>query len=165
MNRYQRISLILAALALPPLSGCSMDIFRKQRPQQVTGEPETLKYADELKVDLSQMTRTASGLYYLDRTTGTGAVAEPGKIVSVGYVGALADGFVFDRSGMGSPIQFTLGQGEVILGWDEGLVGMKVGGRRQLVVRPSLAYANDTPGAGIPPNATLVFDVTMDGVE
>jgi FKBP-type peptidyl-prolyl cis-trans isomerase FkpA len=165
MNRYQRISLILAALALPPLSGCSMDTFRKQNPRQVTGEPESLKYADELKVDLSRMTRTASGLYYLDRTTGTGAVAKAGDVVSVGYVGTLADGYVFDRSGMGTPIQFTLGQAEVINGWDEGIAGMRVGGRRQLVIRPSLAYGQDSPGAGIPPNATLVFDVTLDGVE
>lgn len=165
MNRYQRIALILAAFALPLLPGCSLDNFRKQTPAQVTGEPETLKYADELKVDLRQMTRTASGLYYLDRTTGTGAVAEAGKIVSVGYVGTLANGVVFDRSGMGTPIQFTLGQGEVILGWDEGIAGMKVGGRRQLVIRPSLAYGGESPGAGIPPNATLVFDVTLDGVE
>ena len=165
MNRYQRISLILAALALPPLSGCSMDTFRKQQPKQVAGEPETLKYADELKVDLSQMTRTASGLYYLDRTTGTGAVAKMGDVVSVGYVGTLADGSVFDRSGMGSPYQFTLGQGEVILGWDEGIQGMKVGGRRLLVIRPSLGYGPDSPGADIPPNATLVFDVTLDRVE
>lgn len=142
-----------------------MDIFRKQQAKQVAGEPETLKYADQLKVDLSRMTRTASGLYYLDRTIGSGAVAEPGKIVSVGYVGTLVDGVVFDRSGAGDPIQFTLGEGEVILGWDEGIAGMKVGGRRQLVIRPSLAYGNDTPGAGIPPNATLVFDITLDGVE
>ena len=142
-----------------------MDIFRKQQVKQVAGEPEALKYADQLKVDLSEMTRTASGLYYFDRTIGSGAVAEPGKIVSVGYVGTLVDGVVFDRSATGQPIQFTLGEGEVILGWDEGIAGMKVGGRRQLVVRPSLAYGNDTPGAGIPPNATLVFDVTLDGVE
>ena len=161
MNHYQRIALIMAALALPSLSGCSMDAFRKQTPAQVTGEPETLKYADELKVDLSRMTRTASGLYYVDRTVGTGAVAEPGKIVSVGYVGTLASGYIFDQSGMGTPIQFTLGQAEVISGWDEGIAGMKVGGRRQLVIRPSLAYGNDSPGAGIPPNATLVFEVEL----
>jgi FKBP-type peptidyl-prolyl cis-trans isomerase len=72
---------------------------------------------------------------------------------------------IFDRSGRGSPIQFTLGEGEVIRGWDEGIAGMKVGGRRLLVIRPSLAYGDASPGAGIPANATLVFDVTLDGVE
>ena len=142
-----------------------MDIFRKHGTRQVTGEPETLKYADELKVQLDAMTRTQTGLYYLDRVTGSGPTAEMGKVVSVGYVGTLVDGTVFDRSGTGDPIQFTLGEGEVILGWDEGIAGMKVGGRRLLVVRPSLAYGNASPGAGIPPNATLVFEVTLEGVE
>ena len=111
------------------------------------------------------MTRTQTGLYYLDRVVGTGPTAEYGKVVSVGYVGTLADGFIFDRSGNGDPIQFTLGEGEVILGWDEGIAGMKVGGRRLLVIRPSLGYGNVSPGAGIPPNATLVFELTLDGVE
>jgi peptidylprolyl isomerase len=165
MNRYQRMTLVLAALALPPLSGCSMDVFRKKSPQQVAGEPETLTYADQLKVDLAKMTRTASGLYYLDRSIGNGALAVIDKIVKVGYVGSLANGSVFDQSGAGDPYEFTLGQGEVILGWDEGIQGMKVGGRRLLVVPPSLAYGAASPGAGIPPNATLVFEVTLDGVE
>lgn len=165
MIRYRRAALLLAAVLLPTLSGCSMDIFRKQGIRQVAGEPEALEYADQLKVRLDEMTRTPSGLYYLDRVTGTGATAVNGKVVSVGYVGTLADGFVFDRSGMGSPIQFTLGEGEVITGWDEGIGGMKVGGRRLLVIRPSLGYGNVSPGAGIPANATLVFDVTLEGVE
>jgi FKBP-type peptidyl-prolyl cis-trans isomerase FkpA len=164
MIRYHRVLLITAAAALLSISGCSMDVFRRQGPKQVSGEPETLKYADELKVELDQMTRTASGLYYLDRVVGTGATAEFDKPVSVGYVGALADGRVFDRSGLGSPYEFMLGQGEVIRGWDEGIAGMKVGGRRLLVIRPSLAYGNASPGAGIPANATLVFDVMLEGV-
>ena len=165
MNRYQRIALLLAALALPSIAGCSMDIFRKQSARQVTGEPETLKYADELRVDLDQMTRTASGLYYLDRTIGSGPVAEAGKIVKVAYIGRLVDGFLFDRSGAGAPYEFTLAEGEVIRGWDEGIVGMKVGGQRLLVIRPVLAYGDASPGAGIPANATLVFEVTLEGVE
>jgi FKBP-type peptidyl-prolyl cis-trans isomerase len=164
MNRYLPILLITAALMLP-LSGCSMDVFRKQGPLQVTGEPETLKYAPELKVDLDRMTRTPSGLLYLDREVGTGAVAVAGNVVAVGYVGSLVDGRVFDRSGMNNPIKFELGEGQVISGWDEGIAGMRVGGRRLLVIRPSLAYGDASPGAGIPANATLVFDVTLDGVE
>jgi FKBP-type peptidyl-prolyl cis-trans isomerase FkpA len=163
MNRHLGI-LTVAALALLSISGCSMDMFRKKSAQQVTGEPETLKYASDLKVNLDDMTRTPSGLLYLDREVGTGPTASAGKVVKVGYVGSLANGVVFDQSGMGTPYEFTLGEGEVITGWDEGIVGMKVGGRRLLVVRPSLAYGNASPGAGIPPNATLVFDVTLDGV-
>jgi FKBP-type peptidyl-prolyl cis-trans isomerase len=164
MIRYRPILLITAALMLP-LSGCSMDVFRKQAAKTVTGEPETLKYAPELEVELDRLTRTASGLLYLDREVGTGPVARAGMEVSVGYVGSLADGRVFDRSGPGSPIRFLLGQGQVISGWDEGIGGMRVGGRRLLVIRPSLAYGNASPGAGIPANATLVFDVTLAGVE
>jgi len=132
---------------------------------QLAGEPETLQYAQKLNVQLDRMTKTPSGLLYLDRAVGTGAVAEKGKRVSVGYVGSLADGNVFDQSGPGSPYQFVLGRGAVIAGWDEGIVGMKVGGKRLLVIRPSLAYGNASPGAGIPPNATLVFEVTLDGVQ
>jgi FKBP-type peptidyl-prolyl cis-trans isomerase len=131
----------------------------------VAGEPETLQYAQKLDVHLDQMTKTPSGLLYLDRTIGTGASAEKGKRVSVGYVGSLADGMVFDQSAAGDPIQFVLGRGRVISGWDEGIAGMKVGGKRLLVIRPSLAYGNASPGAGIPPNATLVFEVTLEGVQ
>ena len=165
MNRYQPLFLILAAVLLTNLSGCSMDIFRKRGVQQLAGEPEALKYDDKLKVRLDDMTRTESGLYFQDLVVGTGASAEPGKVVSVGYVGRLVNGYIFDQSGAGSPIQFTLGEGEVILGWDEGIAGMKVGGRRLLVIRPALAYGNVSPGAGIPANATLVFNVTLEGVE
>ena len=140
-----------------------MDAFRKNSPQ-TSGEPEKLTYAPALQVELDQMTRTASGLYYLDRRVGTGSTAEHGKSVKVGYVGSLANGRVFDQSGPGQPIEFMLGEGEVILGWDEGIAGMKVGGRRLLVIRPELAYGDASPGAGIPPNATLVFEVTLEGV-
>ena len=161
--RYQ--TLLLAA-TLVAASGCSMGSSRKPDVStQVTGEPEMLQYAQQLNVPLARMTRTPSGLLYLDRQVGTGAVAENGKEVSVGYVGSLADGRVFDQSSPGSPIQFELGQGQVIRGWDEGIAGMKVGGKRLLVIRPSLGYGDVSPGAGIPPNATLVFEVTLDGVQ
>ncbi len=156
-----RLFLLIAALALPS-TGCSMDSLRKQGAKPLAGEPETLTYSPELRVDLDKMTRTSSGLYYQDRQPGTGALAEKGKSVSVGYVGTLANGQVFDQSGAGDPIRFVLGTGQVISGWDEGIAGMRVGGRRLLVIRPSLAYGNESPGAGIPPNATLVFDVTLE---
>jgi FKBP-type peptidyl-prolyl cis-trans isomerase FkpA len=156
--------IFIAAAVLWAASGCSMSSSGKPS-MTVTGEPETLQYAQKLDVHLDQMTKTPSGLLYLDRTVGTGATAEKGKRVSVGYVGSLVDGVVFDQSTAGDPIQFVLGQGRVISGWDEGIAGMKVGGKRLLVIRPSLAYGNSPPGAGIPPNATLVFEVTLDGVQ
>lgn len=142
-----------------------MDIFRKQSPPAVTGAPDKLKYARQLDVELNRMTHTQSGLYYLDREVGGGAMAEREALVSVGYRGWLANGVLFDQSGEGRPIKFRLGHGEVISGWDEGIAGMKVGCRRLLVIPPELAYGQQSPGAGIPANATLVFDVTLVGAE
>ena len=104
----------MAALTLA--AGCSMDSFRKETARQLSGEPETLRYADALNVPLDRMTRTPSGLLYLDREVGTGATAANGKTVSVGYVGSLVDGTVFDQSGPGDPIQFVLGRRQVIPG-------------------------------------------------
>ncbi|MEO8201272.1 MAG: FKBP-type peptidyl-prolyl cis-trans isomerase [Gemmatimonadota bacterium] len=109
--------------------------------------------------------RTSSGLYYKDRTVGSGATAEKGRNVRVAYKGWLADGHVFDQSAPGHPYDFVLGNREVIDGWDEGIVGMRQGGRRLLVIPPSLAYGQQSPGPGIPANATLVFDVTLDSVD
>ena len=156
---------LIIAAAAGSITGCSVKPQQNQAMTKLSGEPETLTYAASLNVQLDKMTRTPSGLLYLDRTLGTGALAEKGKRVSVGYVGSLADGSVFDQSGPGDPIQFVLGQRRVIAGWDEGIAGMKVGGKRLLVIRPSLAYGNSSPGAGIPSNATLVFEVTLDGVQ
>jgi peptidylprolyl isomerase len=106
--------------------------------------------------------RTASGLRYWDLEPGTGPVARDGMTVSVHYVGRLEDGTVFDHSyGRGAPLIFPLGQGRVIRGWEEGLRGMQVGGRRRLVIPPDLAYGDSGAGGVIPPGATLVFQVVL----
>jgi len=102
-----------------------------------------------------------------DETVGTGAIAESGDTVTVDYVGSLTDGTVFDASANhgSSGFTFTLGAGQVIPGWDQGIVGMKVGGKRQLVIPASLAYgAQGVPGV-IPADATLVFEVTLRSVQ
>jgi FKBP-type peptidyl-prolyl cis-trans isomerase len=111
-------------------------------------------------------TKTASGLTYWDIKQGTGPVAEKGQKVKVDYTGWLTNGQKFDSSvGTGKPFEFKLGAGEVIKGWDEGVAGMKVGGKRQLKIPPDLAYgANGYPPV-IPANSTLIFDVTLRGVE
>jgi FKBP-type peptidyl-prolyl cis-trans isomerase len=111
-------------------------------------------------------TKTASGLEYWDIKVGTGAIAKPGHKVKVDYTGWLTTGKKFDSSvGTGKPFEFTLGASEVIKGWDEGVAGMKVGGKRQLKIPPQLAYGErGFPGA-IPPSATLIFDVQLVGTD
>src|SRR5690348_7212477 len=111
---------------------------------------------------------TSSGLQYWDLKEGTGAAATAGKTVSVHYTGWLAkDGKKFDSSvDRGQPFMFQLGAGQVIKGWDEGVSGMKVGGKRQLRIPPELGYGARGAGGGvIPPNATLIFDVELLGVK
>jgi FKBP-type peptidyl-prolyl cis-trans isomerase FkpA len=109
----------------------------------------------------------AGGLVVQEVQAGSGAEAVAGKNVSVHYTGRLTDGTKFDSSyDRGQPIDFRLGSGMVIKGWDMGIQGMKVGGKRKLTIPPELAYgARGTPGGPIPPNATLVFDVELTGVQ
>jgi FKBP-type peptidyl-prolyl cis-trans isomerase len=110
-------------------------------------------------------TTTPTGLQYWDVKAGTGATAEAGQKVEVQYTGWLTDGHKFDSSvGTGRNFAFMLGQGQVIKGWDEGVAGMKVGGKRQLRIPPQLAYGDrGFPGA-IPAGSTLIFDVELVGV-
>ena len=101
-----------------------------------------------------------------DTKVGTGAEAVTGKSVSVHYTGWLTDGTKFDSSkDRGQPFSFQLGAGQVIKGWDQGVVGMKVGGIRKLTIPPELGYGARGAGGVIPPNATLVFEVELLGVQ
>ena len=116
---------------------------------------------------------STKGLTMIDHKIGTGAEAVPGKTVAVHYTGWLFDaaapetkGKKFDSSrDRGDPFSFPLGGGRVIAGWDQGVAGMKVGGQRTLTIPPELGYGARGAGGVIPPNATLVFDVELLGVE
>jgi FKBP-type peptidyl-prolyl cis-trans isomerase FkpA len=115
-------------------------------PSKVTGDP----------------TKTDSGLEYWDIKAGTGEEAKSGDRVKVHYTGWFTSGKKFDSSvDAHQPYSFTLGKGEVIKGWDEGVTGMKVGGKRQLHIPPALAYGDAGYKDIVPPDATLIFDVQL----
>lgn len=110
-------------------------------------------------------TTTSSGLVIEELAVGEGDAAKPGQVVSVHYTGWLTDGSKFDSSvDRNDPFEFPLGRGYVISGWDEGVAGMQVGGKRKLTIPPQLGYGEYGAGGVIPPNATLVFEVELLGI-
>ncbi len=120
---------------------------------------ESTTFAPSLGVNLAASTKTPSGLYIRDILEGKGATLVTGQTVGMRYIGSFASGDVFDSNPAPKPaFSFKLGAGQVIKGWDEGLVGMKVGGKRQLVIPASLAYGPNRHGP-IPGNSVLVFAV------
>ena len=109
---------------------------------------------------------TSTGLKYVDLKVGEGPEAAPGQTVEVHYTGWLENGTKFDSSlDRQEPFTFRLGAGEVIDGWDQGVAGMKVGGKRKLTIPPDLGYGDQGAGGAIPPGATLIFEVELLGVQ
>lgn len=172
MRPHCPVALLAAAVlsvACRPGAEPARDSARASAPAAVppvaNPDPATTTYAPALGVTLSTFTRRPSGVYVRDDAVGRGAVAIRGRGVLVRYSGALPDGSTIDSShASGRPLAFVLGRGEVIKGWDEGMVGMRVGGTRTLVVPPALGYGAGSP-PGIPPNAVLVFRVKLVGVQ
>jgi peptidylprolyl isomerase len=158
MVRWLRTTIVVLPVALAACAGGAA------RP---SGIPplEALPFASTLNVDLSRMTKTPTGLYYRDIEVGTGAVIRTRDVVRVNYKGWLSNGELFDGTPDDSPgIPVELGRGQAIAGWDQGIPGMRVGGKRQLVIPPKLGYGSSQAGM-IPADAVLVFVVTVVSVK
>ncbi|MEN9508611.1 MAG: hypothetical protein RLZZ621_1174 [Gemmatimonadota bacterium] len=126
----------------------------------VPSNPAVETYAGALGVNIAQMTKRNDHLYIQDLTVGSGTEAVAGRTLDMRYTGWLVNGNRFDSNVGGAAFSFTLGAGMVIPGWDQGIVGMKVGGKRKIVIGSTLGYGRSGSGP-IPPNATLVFDVEL----
>lgn len=161
-GRVSRARVALACLLLAAACGGGQDGADKAETAPAAADPARATFAPSLGVDLAQMTKLPSGVLYRDLIAGEGKVLAAGEFVAVKYTGWLVDGTEFDATGPdGSPFVFKLGSGQVIKGWDEGLVGMKVGGIRQLVIPSDLGYGPAGAAPKIPPNAVLVFRVEV----
>lgn len=137
---------------------------QKQDTDQITQSETSM--TQDTNEEPSPVVTTDSGLRYQILQTGNGQEAQKGDIVSVHYVGTLEDGTKFDSSiDRGSPFQFTLGVGQVIKGWDEGVAGMKIGEKRRLLVPSALGYGVNGYPPVIPGNANLIFEVELLSIE
>lgn len=146
----------LALLALPlVLAACDRGLG-PGFDGNVTGPPESIDFASSLNIDLARMTRQASGLYIENLVVGSGALAVDSGSVVVRYTGWLPNGRRFDTG----QINAVLAGGSLVDGFTEGVLGMRVGGRRKIVIPPALGYGNSGQGV-IPANATLVFDIEL----
>jgi FKBP-type peptidyl-prolyl cis-trans isomerase len=150
-----------AILFMMILSVVFIGCKKAEKPQETTSQTQT--QSESTPAEAGKVVVTPSGLNYQDLVIGTGAEAVPGKVVVVHYTGWLMNGEKFDSSlDRGKPFEFPLGAGRVIKGWDEGVAGMKVGGKRILIIPPDLAYGERGAGGGrIPPNSTLKFEVEL----
>ena len=161
----RRASSAVCALVFA-LAACTADVKPDAPLPPGNPDPAANTYAPALGIQLPAFYKTPNGVYYQDVTVGTGLVAAAGQEATVHYTGWLPNGSEFDSSRKGGqPFAFVIDGGMVIRGWDEGVKGMKVGGRRKLVIPAALGYREEGMPPDIPPNSTLVFDVELMGVK
>ncbi len=165
-SRLKRTALVLAA-GLMAAPGCGTQGTSGSRGAADSAAVTQVPATTTIDGKAVPLKATPSGLHYYDTKIGTGPHPKAGQTVSVQYTGTLLDGTKFDSSydHGGKPIDFPIGVRQVIAGWDEGVPGMRVGGKRCLVVPGGLAYGASPPSPDIPPNATLVFDIELVGVK
>ena len=157
-----RFAVLMSCGALALGAACT----KKETTASSTTTASTVAGKDSNTASTAAVTAPGGSVKIDEVTVGTGAEAVNGKTVSVHYTGTLMDGKKFDSSlDRGQPFKFELGKGQVIQGWEKGIVGMKVGGKRKLTIPPELGYGERGAGNVIPPNATLNFDVELLGVE
>ena len=156
----KRIIVLIAMMAL-----VVAPIVAQQAPTKSTPAGKTAPATKATKAAEPAPVTTPSGLKYWDLKVGTGTEAVKGKTVSVHYTGTFTNGKVFDSSVGKQPYEFRIGAGNVIQGWEEGVTGMKVGGKRKLEIPPDLAYGKQGYAGVIPPNSTLIFQIELLGVK
>lgn len=164
MNRFRRtVSSLLLLTAGAGCGGSDTDTETVEAAESETaGLAVSPDFAAELGVNLENMTRSASGLYTQDLTEGVGLSARPGHLVAIRYTGWIPNGEKFGSTEDDpEPLTFPLGAGRAIEGWEEGIAGMRIGGKRRLVIPPQLGYGSRGIPGDVPPNATLVYDIEL----
>ena len=155
MRGVEKLIIVLLLLVAVTIPACSQKEIKSGGEQPATGQTAS-----------AGMVTTPSGLAYQDLVPGSGPSPTSGRLVRVHYTGWLQDGTKFDSSlDRGQPFEFPIGTGQVIPGWDEGVMTMKVGGKRKLVIPSQLGYGASGAGGVIPPNATLIFEVILLDVQ